>query len=172
MGRKVMDLTGKKFGKSTIIKRSYPNKNGHLMWLCKCDCGTEKIIEGNHLRSGHTKSCGCLQSLQKLTPELASMRQLINGYKKGAKKRGYSYELTEEQFAELTQKNCYYCGAKPKGHYGKYIYSGIDRIDNDKGYVMDNVVPCCKFCNRKKSNLTLQEFKNWIKKVSDRILPT
>ena len=36
------------------------NKHRQSMWLCKCECGIEKIILGNHLKSGHTKSCGCL----------------------------------------------------------------------------------------------------------------
>jgi len=103
---------------------------------------------------------------------VASMRELIIDYKRNSKKRGYSYELTNEQFEEITQKNCYYCGAKPNNihktrrHYnGDYIYNGLDRIDNSKGYTIDNIVPCCKICNFAKRNLTSQEFRNWIKKV-------
>lgn len=48
------DLTGKKFGNLLVIE--YKN-NGK--WLCKCDCGNEKIIRGNNLKRGLTKSCGC-----------------------------------------------------------------------------------------------------------------
>ena len=55
-----IDLTGRKFGRLTVIKRSYPNKWGNAMWLCRCKCGREKIIVSNSLRRGNTKSCGCL----------------------------------------------------------------------------------------------------------------
>ena len=55
-----IDLAGKKFGRWTVIKKGYPSKNGNTRWLCKCDCGTEKIVFGINLRQGRTKSCGCL----------------------------------------------------------------------------------------------------------------
>ena len=51
------------------------------------------------------------------------------------------------------------------GYNGIYIYNGIDRIDNNKGYTIDNIVPCCHICNQAKSSFTLQEFQDWIEKV-------
>jgi len=173
---KLIDLTGQKFGRLTVIERSYPNaKNRSTRWLCKCDCGTEKIILRDSLKSGKTRSCGCLRKGRvgktRLDYGVASMRRTIEGYKRHAKNRGLGYNLTEEQFKEITQKDCYYCGAKPSnirkayGYNGDYIYNGIDRIDNTKDYTVDNVVPCCKICNLAKNNLTLQEFKDWIKKL-------
>jgi len=54
------DLTGRKFGRLTVIRRA-ENKNGRVMWLCKCDCGNTVIADPNHLKSGHTTSCGCVQ---------------------------------------------------------------------------------------------------------------
>jgi len=170
----LIDLVGKKFGRLTVLRRSYPNsKSGELKWCCKCECGKEKIIFGQNLRGGFTQSCGCLQkeTTSHLPVGLASMRLLIRDYKRGAKKRGYSYELTEEQFAEITKKDCYYCGIKPYNAYsqlhrnGDYIYNGIDRIDNTKGYTIDNVVSCCKICNHAKNKQTLQEFQDWINRV-------
>jgi hypothetical protein len=191
---KLINLMGSRFGRLTVIKR-IPNRKRHhkdgtwgrgnekwgpTIWLCKCDCGEEKIIRGDSLRDGNTKSCGCLNKetaskLFKKESGLASMRQLIISYKGSAKRRGYNYKLTEKQFMELTQKDCYYCGAKPnniqktKGCNGNYIHNGIDRIDNTKDYTIDNVVPCCKICNQAKHTLTMQEFKDWIKKVYSNI---
>jgi hypothetical protein len=52
------DLTGAKFNYLTIIKR-VDNLNGNIMWLCRCDCGTEKIIRGSHITNHKTLSCGC-----------------------------------------------------------------------------------------------------------------
>lgn len=58
---KFHDLTGQKFGRLTVIKRVENNKQNGLMWLCKCECGNICVITSNHLKNGHTKSCGCLQ---------------------------------------------------------------------------------------------------------------
>lgn len=54
------DLTGKKFERLTVIKRVENSKSGQTRWLCRCDCGNETIVWGGHLRSGHTRSCGCI----------------------------------------------------------------------------------------------------------------
>lgn len=56
---KFIDLTGKRFGRLEVIKRS-DNVNKETYWLCRCDCGNEKIINGHSLKTGNTKSCGCL----------------------------------------------------------------------------------------------------------------
>ena len=58
MGRKI-DLTGRKFGHLTVIKEAGKSNLGSIMWLCKCDCGKEKVINGNNLRQGKSQSCGC-----------------------------------------------------------------------------------------------------------------
>lgn len=99
------------------------------------------------------------------------MREKMGMYKGNAKKKGYSFKLTEKQFSEITKQDCFYCGAKPsnvtgrKRKSGNYIYNGLDRVDNTKGYTIDNVVPCCRFCNNAKSNHTLQEFKEWSERL-------
>jgi len=177
---KVTEMLGRKVGRLTIIGRAGSNPQGKARWLCKCDCGKEKIISGDKLRRRDTRSCGCLQregikNHRILEYGLANMRATIKGYKNGAKTRGVNYELTDKQFKEITQQDCYYCGAKPnnisdrKGFNGNYIYNGLDRVDNIKGYTMDNVVPCCRFCNYAKNNHTLKEFKVWIKKVHSKL---
>lgn len=60
---KTEDLTGQRFGRLTVIKRDEDrvDKRGRhtAMWVCKCECGTVKTVAGGHLKSGHTKSCGC-----------------------------------------------------------------------------------------------------------------
>lgn len=55
---KIVDLTGKRFGRLTVIKRSGSDKSKHSRWLCKCDCGNETTVTSNCFRN--TKSCGCL----------------------------------------------------------------------------------------------------------------
>ena len=51
---KFIDLTGQKFSRWTVLKYE-----GNCNWLCRCDCGTEKVVQSGHLRSGRSKSCGC-----------------------------------------------------------------------------------------------------------------
>lgn len=53
---------GDRFGRLTIVERIGSDKRGESLWLCKCDCGNEKIVTPTNLRNGSTKSCGCLRS--------------------------------------------------------------------------------------------------------------
>lgn len=53
------DLTGRRFGKLTVIKREGANRNGSATWLCNCDCGNKKVACGRELVNGDTSSCGC-----------------------------------------------------------------------------------------------------------------
>lgn len=69
---KVIDLTGRRFGKLTVIKRAYdyirPSGQHEIQWLCQCDCGNTTVVHRSSLLSGDTKSCGCLRN------ELSSKR--------------------------------------------------------------------------------------------------
>ena len=57
---KFIDLTGNKFDRWTVLKRAGTNKFRRPTWLCECDCGIKKEVDGQALRSGDSKSCGCL----------------------------------------------------------------------------------------------------------------
>lgn len=61
---RLKDLSGEKFGKLTVIKRA-PNRNNRTMWLCECECGNKTVVGGAMLKSGNTKSCGCLKNNHK-----------------------------------------------------------------------------------------------------------
>ena len=84
-GRKI-NLLGKRFGKLVVIEEAQ-NRNGRTTWLCKCDCGNQKIVRTKELRNGDTKSCGCLKD------EVLSTNEIGNKYGK----------LTVLQRAENTQ---------------------------------------------------------------------
>lgn len=56
-----IDITGERFGRLVAIKK-IGNADSHgSLWLCKCDCGNEKEVRLNYLRTGGTTSCGCLR---------------------------------------------------------------------------------------------------------------
>ncbi len=69
-----IDITGQVFGRWTVLKRG-ENQNGAAMWLCKCECGSISTIQGGNLRSGHSKSCGCLQRELRTTHGMVDSRE-------------------------------------------------------------------------------------------------
>ena len=62
---KFIDMTNQIINRITVIEQA-PRKNGRTMWKCKCHCGNIFIVNGADLRSGHTKSCGCLRRKNKI----------------------------------------------------------------------------------------------------------
>lgn len=61
----MIDRSGDKYGLATVINISHKSKSLKYIYNCKCDCGKEFKAEISNLRNGHTKSCGCLKSLNK-----------------------------------------------------------------------------------------------------------
>jgi hypothetical protein len=191
-----IDLSGKRFGRWVVLSRSENVRHirsgivvsSNATWLCKCDCGTERVVNGCTLRRGESNSCGCLdldtkrERLRAQTGEkhpffikdrrVAAVRQIICHYKEGAIKRGLSFDLTIDEFSELIGMPCYYCGQPPSNINGvrahktvQVTYSGLDRIDNSIGYTIKNVVPCCRTCNIAKRDMQQKDFLDWAKRV-------
>lgn len=146
----------------TILKRIGKIKT-HSTYLCKCICGTEKIIKylGNKLQS---KSCGC-KKWEKRYKRPAGPKNILKAYSsilvryiRDAKERNLEFKLEESDFLKLVQSNCYYCNKLPNNHCGyngnNIKYSGIDRVNNNKGYLIQNCVSCCKECNTAKKSIT------------------
>jgi len=177
--RNFKDISGKRFGKLLVLSIAEKPENvkcQNTYWLCQCDCGNTKIIVSNSIISGITSSCGCEHKKivnDRNSNGQASFRSIFNLYKRNAKNRNINFNLSIDEFKEITQKNCYYCNVSPKQfssnyiQYGLYIYNGIDRIDSNKGYEIDNVVPCCGVCNRAKLAMPLDEFILWIKNLCE-----
>ena len=63
----LIDLTGQRFGRWTVLHQAGLNKRKEAMWLCHCDCGTERVVLGRCLRKGLSQSCGCLCAEQAAT---------------------------------------------------------------------------------------------------------
>lgn len=167
-----IDIKGKKFGRWTVVDIS-KKENGNYFWNVICDCGKKSVRKYNNLK--YSNSCGCISvemlvARCKLPEGVAAQNLVLISYKKWAKNRGHSFNLTDEECLNLMVKNCFYCGALPsngkKSRTSTFIYSGIDRVDNSLGYQTDNCVPCCKKCNTKKFAVSMLmaekmiEFKN------------
>jgi hypothetical protein len=177
----LIDLTGKRFERLVVSRREGVSPDGQITWECKCDCGGVKVILGNSLRRGLTKSCGCyqLETLVKRNADVhalplgvSSRRGLIARYKREAQKRNRVWGLAESDFDVLIQGDCYYCDAPPEQVYisnrksrGSFIYNGIDRRDNNQGYTPDNCVSCCGKCNWWKRSLSEAEFYTHARRI-------
>lgn len=167
--RTTIEMTGQKYGLLTVLKRSGSTLRNRAAWLCQCDCGNKTVVNGMALRTNHTKSCGCLQITAVSLPHgQASFNRLFSQTKREAKYRKYEWQLTKEQFRILTSQPCFYCGTEPKQGglrkdcNGLYLHNGLDRVDNKRGYTLDNVVACCKNCNIAKRAMTIEQFKTWV----------
>ena len=75
---KLIDLTGQKFGRLTVIERAGSSKDKKAMWRCLCDCGEESIVIGKNLIRNHTKSCGCYHK-----EKISIVRKNLTGEKFG-----------------------------------------------------------------------------------------
>jgi ribosomal protein L34E len=85
-------------------------------------------------------------------------------YQTSARKRGILFDLEFDTFCEITSKPCEYCNVVSDDEV-----NGIDRVDNNIGYVVENAVACCGMCNKMKSDYTFDEFKKHICRIHDKI---
>lgn len=77
MGGKVIDLTGQRFHRLTVLERDMSKLGKDAYWICKCECGNITSVQGYNLKSGHTKSCGCYKRervLEQITINLTNQK--------------------------------------------------------------------------------------------------
>ncbi len=166
MSLPAIDISGQKFGRLTAVRPTNGRFYRQVVWSCLCDCGENVKVPSGVLRNGNKKSCGCL--LRRPKGE-AAFNQVLNNYKCNAKDRGIYWHLASTDAKNIFKTNCYYCNRKPSNRGGSrlnngyFLYNGIDRIDNNKGYFLENCVPCCVVCNKAKQQMTLEQFRLWSK---------
>lgn len=181
---KLRNLTGLIFGRLHVISRvekpsHLKSKQSYYLVECECPKKSQFIASSTALVSGNTTSCGCFRlellraynGTRKLENRWEVARNgLISRYKIWAAEKSVSYELSVDEFTELTQRPCKYCGIKPhqviKKGDATYTYNGIDAVDCKRGYDTENSVPCCKICNFAKNKLTVEEWTNWTRRFT------
>lgn len=159
---KLIDLTGKRFGKLTVICRVENNKHGQPQWRCHCDCGNETIVVGQKLRKGITKSCGCLVYEQKTRLTHGMTGTVLHNRWLNMKSRCFNPH--NKRYERYGGRGITICDEwlDFKNFYNWSVANGfseelsLDRIDNDKGYCPDN----CRWATpRQQANNTARNVK-------------
>jgi len=114
--------------------------------LCEKNLLVEMFNRDIHKKDGLDAWCRKCRKTQKSkhyakTKNLPHFRWKVA--QDSAKRRGYELSITEEEYGKLISLNCHYCDHSLREEVG----SGMDRIHNDVGYTLTNVVPCCATCN-------------------------
>jgi hypothetical protein len=127
MGRKgfipanFKDLTGMRFGQLTVIKRA-ENVRGRCAWLCKCDCGNEKVVVAIDLTKGDVKSCGCLY-LKDLTGQTFGRLTVLHRVKSSVKGSEYLCQCSCGN-QKIIKRSCLVTGGtKSCGCFGREVHS-------------------------------------------------
>ena len=160
----VFDLTNSYF---------YRNKSEKDGFRSECMACTKKYVSKNVKRLNEKQREYYKNNKDKIKKYLKSNRNSIRAKKKiysmtpegkiamyrgSAKKRNLFWRLSLEEFTLFWQKPCIYCG-------NNIETIGLDRIDNAQGYIIDNVISCCYWCNIMKHNYPMEDFILQCKKI-------
>jgi hypothetical protein len=170
-------LVGKRFGKLIATDRIAKTGYGKSVYLCKCDCGNERKIRARYLVELNQTSCGCeIVKNSKHT----GVRIIYNTYKRNAKRREIEFNITKDELEKLVLSKCGYCSggytnSTKENYRAKKVefrilkHNGIDRIDNSKGYTIENCISCCGICNMMKREFSVKEWIGHMRKVLENI---
>ena len=193
--RKIIDLTGKSFGRWLVIKqgqrRYQPNGSSRITWLCKCSCGEIKEVPSIDLRKGLSRSCGCYMREKAVSDNTVHGLSNTGEYTRWTDMHQRCYNKSHPRYKDWGGRGIEVCAKwhkrNPMGfenYYNDLKLLGpcpdetftIDRINNDKDYSLDNIRWASKKEQRiNQQNHRLRKFtyngetlcmKEWAKKIS------
>lgn len=178
MPAKIQLRKGQRFENWEVVKEA----NGGL-WEVKCtNCAQIRFYAAGLLRSrAKTKGKRLCNNCSMMPKGQAGFNCLLHEYKSRAAEKNVEFSLTDKQFRYLTQLSCFYCkswpslvrtggNGRPNGNrstWGDYTFNGVDRKDNDSGYVWGNCVPCCFVCNRAKGDMGYEDFLAYRQRIAE-----
>lgn len=145
-GMKKIDIIGQKFGRWTVVKETGRDERQECLWECRCDCGNIRIVQGHHLRSGHSKSCGCLKREKIIERNITHGMCKTTTYKSWSDMLQRCNNTKNSRYPDWGGRGIKVCeewlkfenflkdmGEKPKGFT-------LERQNNEDGYYKTN---CC-----------------------------
>lgn len=164
----------------TILKQALSDRPETLYIILCPECNKPKQIYASQLKAGkgiRHRSCSAKlrTDLRKLNLSITENRQIILGYvfntlKGRSKRKNLTMNLTKDDLIKLIFNNCNYCDGIPNLKYlqNPEHYNGLDRVNNNLGYLQENCVPCCAICNRAKSTMKVKDFIYWINNIKQK----
>ena len=164
---KLVDLTGKEFGRLKVKERDLKRSSKHTtFWICKCKCGNVISVRRGNLFSGQTTSCGCYRRELRWNGCGNLSGTYWKDVKHSAKQRGLEFSITKEDAWKLFEKQGGKCAlsglplnfVSDWSRNKKKQTASLDRIDNTKGYTLDNIQWLHRRINFMKHTMTVEEF--------------
>lgn len=156
--------------------------HGYVIWAVRCDLCGEAFARPSSAMARRSLSHNCRQWWLKYKanthrgrppiPESGShINSIYKNYEGSARVRGIRFGLTKEQVVGIITQACHYCGRAPIDRKngpnlsGTFAWTGIDRVDPEGDYEVNNCVPCCPRCNFAKGTMNGDEFREWVRAV-------
>jgi hypothetical protein len=161
MSRTIINEYGKRYGRLRVVgKKSFPGAWKRRYWVCKCACGNAKIVSGLDLRSGHSRSCGCL-----LRTQNGQTTQHPSEYHTWASMNHRCYNQKDLSYNNYGGRGIRICG-RWRDSFENFLSDmgerpagkEINRINNDGDYSPDN----CEWCGIQEQQLNRRVFHNGI----------
>lgn len=143
----LIDLTGQRFGRLTVVNQVGKNQHREVVWNCQCDCGNECLVGGYNLRSGCTKSCGCLSVDKARTMNKSHGKYGSRLYNIWRNMKARCYRVSSEDFVNYGARGITICDEWRNDFQAFYDWAmangyrddlTIDRVDANGNYNPDN----------------------------------
>jgi len=157
--------TGSKFGRLTVLEKHHVGKNRAWRYLCECSCGNRTNVMGYLLKSGETRSCGCLRRKNHYIHGRSKTNEYRREFchkRRGAKLKqvGTVFPRMVSMFRWLQRDKCYYCGVDISE---KLHLEHKTPLSRGGLHCWTNLCVSCPSCNLRKNNKTVEEFEEYLK---------